>query len=181
MAEELPDGRLYLIIRNEAHYDGKKAYAWSNDAGETWTPVKLQPQLPDTRCQASIIRWTDPADVSAVAYLYTGITRDDRPIRKTLDSTDPDNKKSSAASPDAPIGRHRLALFASTDQCQTWRELGPVQPGCASYSDLAVLPGGDLLCVYEGGERSAYESIRVARFTSDWLRQRIREPGSTSR
>ena len=38
-----------------------------------------------------------------------------------------------------------------------------------AYSDLVVLPDGDILCIYEGGEKGPYESIGMARLGKDWL------------
>lgn len=66
-------------------------------------------------------------------------------------------------------GRQRLAAYVSSDDCRTWSETGVVFAGASAYSDLAVLPDGDVLCIYEGGEKGPYESIRMARLGKDWL------------
>ena len=53
------------------------------------------------------------------------------------------------------------------------RAAGPAQQqlhsGASSYSDVAVLPDGTLLCLYEGGKVERREWLRLARFSLDWL------------
>jgi sialidase-1 len=39
-----------------------------------------------------------------------------------------------------------------------------VEPGTSAYSDLAVLPDGSVICLYE-----AKDKIKVARFNLEWL------------
>ena len=61
--------------------------------------------------------------------------------------------------------RTGLTLWVSDGACHTWRTNRALHAGPASYSDLAVLPDGRMLCAYEAGEQSPVESIRIARFT----------------
>ncbi len=55
VAVETADGRVYLNMRS---YAGKhrRAVAWSDDGGLTWTPVELDDQLVEPVCQASAAR-----------------------------------------------------------------------------------------------------------------------------
>ena len=39
-----------------------------------------------------------------------------------------------------------------------------LEPGLSAYSDLAVLPDGTVLCLYEGDKK-----IVAARFNLEWL------------
>jgi sialidase-1 len=41
--------------------------------------------------------------------------------------------------------------------------------GPSAYSCLAALPDGTVLCLYEGGERSPYERISLARLSLEQL------------
>lgn len=41
--------------------------------------------------------------------------------------------------------------------------------GPAAYSCLTILPNGEIGCLYERGDKNAYETIAFARFTLDWL------------
>jgi sialidase-1 len=167
MVEEQDDGRLYLIVRDQARHDGRKAFAWSSDGGETWTPLSLQPQLPDPGCQASLIRYPNPSSPGTKIFLYSGVTIDHRAAKPIGDGGD--GTRAEQVASEMLKGRQRLALYVSSDGCQSWREAGVVQTGPAAYSDLVALPDGDVLCFYEGGEKNAYESIRMARLDRKWL------------
>lgn len=51
---ELGDGRVYLNARQ--HLDrGMRAYAYSDDGGESFGPTRFHPALPEPTCQASVI------------------------------------------------------------------------------------------------------------------------------
>ena len=157
MVEELPDGRLYLTIRNQTKDSMCRAEAFSSDGGETWTPVKLQPQLPGPACQSGLARWTDLQQPGKGTFVYTGITVDARAQLRRFPPLE------------GLTGRQRLAAYLSSDDCRTWTEIGVVFPRAAAYSDLVVQPDGDILCFFEGGENGPYESIRMARLGKDWL------------
>lgn len=53
MLVELSNGTVMANLRQNAK---KRAVSISNDGGETWTPVRNEPQLIDPVCQGSIIR-----------------------------------------------------------------------------------------------------------------------------
>ena len=57
-----------------------------------------------------------------------------------------------------------MTVRASFDDCKTWPESLVLHEGPSAYSDLAVLPDGTVLCLYERGEKNAYEEIVLARF-----------------
>ncbi len=152
LAAELPDGRLFLISRNEAHDSLAKLCAWSADGGESWSPLQASAQLPDPGCQGSILAPSGPSGPAANGVIFAGITSDGRQPGQAFHD------------------RQRLALWLSGDGCRTWREARVVHARAAAYCDLAALPEGRILCVYEGGEHGSNESIRLARFDGDWLR-----------
>ncbi|MCC6487059.1 MAG: exo-alpha-sialidase [Candidatus Hydrogenedentes bacterium] len=66
------------------------------------------------------------------------------------------------ANPTGP-GRTNLAIKMSDDGAQTWRQLEMLHEGPSAYSDLALSPDGNLLCLYEGGTNKPYEAIRISR------------------
>lgn len=41
--------------------------------------------------------------------------------------------------------------------------------GPAAYSDMVLLPDGQVGCLYERGNGHAYEKLTFARFSLDWL------------
>ncbi len=75
--------------------------------------------------------------------------------------------------------RLNLSIKLSGDNGQTWPINRVLEPGNSAYSDLAVLPDGTILCLYErGGEtdddpatRSQYCYLTLARFNLEWLTQ----------
>ena len=64
----------------------------------------------------------------------------------------------------AATTRVNLLVRASADDGQTWRDLAALHPGPAAYSSLASLSATEAACLYERGEKRAYEKITFARF-----------------
>ena len=73
----------------------------------------------------------------------------------------------------ASARRERMTVRLSPDGGRTWPVAQTLHTGPSAYSDLAVLPGGDLCCLYESGESQPYERLTLARFNLAWLN---REP-----
>jgi sialidase-1 len=138
---ELSDGRLVLNMRS---YHGKnsRAIATSKDGGMTWSPVTLDETLIEPVCQASLISFDLP-----------GKKRGDR-----LLFSNPASKK-----------REKMTVRLSHDGGKTWPVSRLLYKGPSAYSCLAVLPSGEVGCLYERGTRSAYETITFARFEVSWL------------
>jgi sialidase-1 len=65
--------------------------------------------------------------------------------------------------------RERMTVRLSRDGGKTWPAARVLHEGPAAYSCLAVLPDGSIGCLYERGERGAYETITFARFSLEWL------------
>lgn len=59
--------------------------------------------------------------------------------------------------------RQGLSLRRSLDGGQSWQPPLVLHAGPAAYSDLVALPGHMIGCLYEAGERNAYEGIRFTR------------------
>jgi sialidase-1 len=71
-----------------------------------------------------------------------------------------------------------VTIYASRDDGKTWPIRKRLHSGPSAYSDLAVLPSGDILCFYEQGVEQrfgdhgrpwAYRYLAVARFDLEWL------------
>lgn len=71
--------------------------------------------------------------------------------------------------PDSTKQRHRGTVHLSTDDGKTWSARRLLEPGWFAYSILARLPDGRVGCLYETGEKGAYEVIRLARFELGWI------------
>jgi sialidase-1 len=72
------------------------------------------------------------------------------------------------AGPGGP-NRSNLTIRLSRDEGATWPVSRVLFEGPAAYSELAVLDSGDIVCLFEGGEKGSYETIRLARFRLEWL------------
>jgi sialidase-1 len=73
--------------------------------------------------------------------------------------------------------REKLTIRLSRDDGNTWPIARVLHDGPAAYSCLAVLPYGTIGCLYERGEKQAYETITFARFSMDWLNTGNAHPG----
>jgi sialidase-1 len=140
-AVELADGSILLSMRQ---YLGprQRAFSTSRDGGLSWSKPVLNPQVYCPVCQSSILRCSLPT-TSAAVVLYSG--------------------------PGGP-GRTNMTLRLSSDgQGKGWPVAKVINAGPAAYSDLVTLPDGSIGCLYERGEKGAYEKITFARFTAEWL------------
>ena len=59
-----------------------------------------------------------------------------------------------------------MTIRLSYDEGKTWPVAKVLYAGSAAYSDLVVLPDGEIGCLYE---RDDYRKITFARFTLGWL------------
>lgn len=121
---EVADGSVYVNARSDA---GHRWICRSRDEGFTFGDFLKDLALPDPRCHAGLVRLTaEPSDRLAFS----------NPVPP----------------PDAPpTARRNLTLRFSDDGGATWPRSAAIDSGYSGYSDLAVLPDGTLLCLYEGG------------------------------
>lgn len=137
---ERPDGSLLVNTRMQGDFQGWRGIATSTDGGATWSPITQEKQLPCPKCQASLIR-----------------LRDGRLAFSNPNPGAPDGKPKGA--------RIDLTIRVSSDEGGTWRVLRLLHSGPSAYSSLAELPDGTILCLYEGGDKGAYETLRLARLS----------------
>lgn len=143
---ELADGRLMLNMRSYRG-KGRRAVAFSDDGGKTWSECRDDEQLIEPVCQASLIRYT------------------------LADDNGSDGKNRLLFSnPASSRTRHRVTVRMSLDEGKTWTASRLLHAGPSAYSCLTVLPNGLVGCLYEGGEKSAYEHLIFARFNAEWIR-----------
>lgn len=153
LAAELSDGRLYLTVRNQVALTGKipkkKAYAFSDDGGMTWTPLALHDNVPGLKCQSGLTRLPRHGDAKTDWLLLSAIH----------------------GSSEQGGVRRKLTLFLSRDGGREWTESKLIHEGPTAYSDMCVLEDGTVHCFYEGGVKHRYESIRQASFNLEGLMQ----------
>lgn len=127
---ELADGILMMNMRS---YNEKycRASAISTDGGESWSEIKHELQLVESKCQASILNYGKYKGENM--YLFSN--------------------------PAVPVGRTHMTIKASFDDCLTWINSKLIFPGPSAYSCLTKLPNGNIGLFYEGGSQNRYEKM----------------------
>lgn len=115
----------------------------SSDGGGTWSQIYHAKALIEPVCQASFLRYS---------------IRDDGGRNRLLFSN-----------PASTEERRHLTVRLSYDEGATWPVSKLLHEGPGAYSCLAVLPGGNIACLYEAGLESPYESLVFTHFSLDWL------------
>ena len=125
-----------------------RTHAWSRDGGITWTDPQDAAALIEPVCQASLIRysWPEPGIKSQLLFANPASTK-----------------------------RENMTIRLSEDEGKTWPISKTLYQGPSAYSSLAVLPTGEVLCLYENGEDNSYEKITLARFDMEWLLDQPKE------
>lgn len=143
VAVETVDNLVYINCRNTRN-NGKthRAYAWSDNGGESFSKTEWASELIEPICQASMVR---------------------------LSTEESHGKNRVLFSNPASLRRERLTVRVSYDECKSWNAGRIVHFGPAAYSDLCVLPDGTIGCFYERGAYNPYEKLTFARFNLEWL------------
>ena len=144
---ELDNGDLLLNMRG-ARIDRKptgyaRIAAISHDGGETLEPYFHAKGLIEPVCNASIIDYS-PAGTRTGKILFSN--------------------------PEHISKRVNMTLRMSDDGGATWERVCTLTEGPTAYSDLCVLPDGDVAVMYEAGETGSYENISFARVGKDLLK-----------
>jgi sialidase-1 len=142
---EQADGSLVLNMRDSGL--GFRAITTSVDAGLHWSAPVAERQLPCPVCQGSTLRLSD---------------------HEVLFS----NPAGANGTGNTGKRRVNLTIRRSIDDGKTWPNSRVIHAGPSGYSDLALTQDGDILCVYECGEKQYNERIRFARFNRQWLQER---------
>ncbi len=146
MITELSDGRVMLVARSVSQAS-RKIITTSADGATGWTKPVFHEQLWEPICMASIAAHPSKPGTLLFSNPHTlGLGKDGKPV---------------------PAGRGKrenLCIKLSRDDGKTWPVNKVLDPGKAAYSDLAVLPDGTVLCLYESDT-----SIDCARFNLEWV------------
>lgn len=150
-AFEANDGS--LVLNSRAHLAGCRVQSVSGDGGSTWGEPQRRPDLVDPTCQGSILKLEHGPHAGSVVFANLDQDRDQ------LEANNPN------------LVRGNLTLRLSSDDAATFPQRRPLRPEFSGYSDLAQLPDGRVLCLYEAGEEVYRERLELARFDPDWIRQ----------
>lgn len=156
VAVELSDGRVMLNVRqgNPVH---RRAFVISKDGAGGWSEPQFDHALVEPRCNASILRYSFPADGKPGIILFAN----------PRNITDPaPNQTPDANGMYQTYARKNLSINLSCDDGKTWPLIKTIDAGSSGYSDLAVGPDGAVFCVYE-----AKADVVVTHFPVSWIEQ----------
>lgn len=119
--------------------DGGRAWSQSGDGGESWSPPERVAGLDDPTVQASLL-----------------------PLPGTL-------PRVLFSKPDHPTERRNVTIRLSYDDGRTWPVRRRLSDDLGAYSDLALLPDGTILCLFENGTGRYSDKLSLARFTLEWV------------
>ncbi len=140
-----------LVLNSRAHRAGFRARSVSTDGGRTWSEPVLRRDLPDPTCQAAALKLTRGPLAGAVVFSNLDQARPQDAVRFTL-------------------RRRNLTVRLSVDDGKTWGHKRAIEPGPSGYSDLAELPDGRVVCVFEHGKKVYRERVSLVRFPPAWVR-----------
>jgi sialidase-1 len=146
MITELSDGRVMLLTRSVSK-PNRKLITTSRDGATGWSKPEFHEQLWEPICMASIVAHPSQSG--------------------TLIFSNPHSLGRDKDGNEIPAGRGKrqnLSIKLSRDDGKTWPISKTLDAGPSAYSDLAVLPDGTILCLYEGDK-----TMLCARFNLDWL------------
>lgn len=146
MLAELSDGRVMLVTRSVSK-PNRKIITLSPNGATGWSKPTFHDQLWEPICMASIT--AHPSQPGTLIY------------------SNPHTLKLDAEGRETPAGRGKrenLSIKLSRDDGRTWPVSKTLDAGPSAYSDLAVLPDGTVLCLWE-----TKSDIQCARFNLEWI------------
>lgn len=146
MIATLSNGDVLLVNRNVSR-PNRKLIATSKDGATQWSEPVFHPELWEPVCMASITAFPQQPG--------------------TLLFTCPRKLAVDQQGQEIPAGRgkrEKLSIQLSRDDGKSWPILKTIEAGPSAYSDLAVLPDGSIICLYEG-----LDTIVAARFNLEWV------------
>jgi len=144
---ERRDGSLLMNMRTSApgvYSFGYRLTSVSADHGMTWSKPVVDRNLPCPACQASMIRLNG----KEMLFLNPAVNHHGG---------------------FSIWSRKKLTLRLSRDEGRSWEASRVLNEGLAGYSDLAIAKNGNILCLFENGERDYCEKITIAELKPSWL------------
>ena len=149
MLTTFDDGQVMLITRSVSQPNRKIVTKSKTGIGDWGTP-QFHPQLLEPVCMASILS-VPSRDGDEELVLFTN----------------PHSVAKDKKGEEVPAGRGKrrnLTIKLSRDRGATWEISRTIDEGPSAYSDLALLPDGTILCLYEGDN-----TIACARMNLEWI------------
>lgn len=146
MLATLADDSVMLVTRSVSK-PNRKIITISPNGATGWSKPVFHEQLWEPICMASIV--AHPSKPGTLVF--------SNPHSLGLD-------KEGKEMPAGRGKRQNLSIKLSRDDGKTWPVNKTLDAGLSAYSDLAVLPGGTVLCLYE-----ADKDIACACFNLEWV------------
>lgn len=152
---QLSDGRVMVTSRNGDARNRRK-FSISPDGISNWSPPAFFDEILEPGCMAGLVSLPGDDSDAKPWLLYSAPYTTER----------------------AHQDRRNVTIYVSKDDGKTWPIRKQLHHGPSAYSDLAVLPDGQILCFYEKGVEQrhgdrgrpwAYRYLVVAKFDRDWL------------
>lgn len=156
---ERADGSILMTSRNTIEGD-RRLTSISVDGGRSWSKPEFQDELLEPGCMAGLLALPVVAGQESRKMLYSAPYTTERSHQARKD----------------------LTIYMSEDQGKTWPFRKILHQGPSAYSDLAVLPSGEILCFYEKGVPArygdhgrpwAYRYLALAKFPISWLSEGV--------
>jgi sialidase-1 len=153
-AVQLANGRVLLNSRTESKVH-RRLLTTSKDGATKWTTPVFHQQLVEPICMGTMARLSL------------------KPTRLLF--ANPDNLSRADGKEEAgkPRDRKNVTVQLSYDESGSWPVKRSIDTGYSGYSDLAVLPDGTILLLYERSDRDAKQfapiALTLARFNLEWL------------
>jgi sialidase-1 len=136
-----------MLVTRSVSQPNRKIITISSNGATGWSKPVFHSELWEPICMASIVAHPSQPGTLIFSNPHSlGLDKDGREV---------------------PAGRGKrenLCIKLSRDDGKTWPVNRVLDSGKAAYSDLAVLPDGTVLCLYE-----ADTAIDCARFNLEWL------------
>jgi sialidase-1 len=151
-AVQLASGSVMLNVRVVSDKN-RRVIVTGKDGAHRWSAPRFQNDLPDPICFAGIVRFSTKKTSGKNRILFSN----------------PDNLTRTDGKQTISKDRRNLTVRMSYDEGKSWPVKKTVEPGSSGYSDLAVLPDGSILCLYEAGGAFPHEKLVLAKFNLAWL------------
>lgn len=147
---EREDGGVMMNVRT-ASARNRRTVSTSPDGISRWSAPRFDETLTDPICAAGLLRLQ--RGKQRPLFVFSNPDSVSRADGKALPGKD----------------RRNLTLRLSRDEGATWSSSRVLEPGPSAYSDLAAMPDGTILCLYEVTTPAGARLLRLARLRAEWI------------